>query len=201
MKGVGCGEAFVQAVNTFLYVRHEPVHCDAIFIPGSTHSEHVLRAAAMYNAGMAPYIVPSGRFAIGSDGFAGDSAFPTEWAWMRSLLLEQEIPDNAILKEDQATYTWENALFSRKVTDAAGLKIGRGMLCCLGHHARRALLYYQAAYPDTQWVVCPADLPGFSPEDWYLTAVGRELVLGEVRRLGSQVNDVFAAMLQTEEAT
>ena len=40
------------------------------------------------------------------------------------------------------------------------------------------------------------DVPGFNREDWYLTAEGRAMILGEVRRLGDQVNEVFAMMLE-----
>ena len=189
-------EAYIEAVSAFLYAEDAPSVCDAIFIPGSAWPEHVLKAAEMYRVGYAPVVVPSGRYAIGTEEFAGPKEFATEWAWMRSLLLEQGIPEKAILREDRATYTWENAQLSRKVCDAARLTIRKGMLCCRPHHARRALLYYQAAFPDTEWIVCPADVPGLNREDWYLTREGRDTILGEVRRLGSQVNEVFEQMLE-----
>ena len=105
----------------------------------------------------------------------------------RQVLLEDGVPDSAILREDQATFTWDNARKSRQVTDAAGLDIRRAILCCKGCHARRALLYYQAAFPGTRFLVCPARCPGLNPEDWFLTPLGRETVLGEVQRLGGQM--------------
>ena len=110
------------------------------------------------------------------------------------------MPDQAILREDQATYTWDNAQRSRRVTDAAGLRIHTAILCCQPCHARRALLYYQAAFPGTRFLVCPARCPGLNPEDWFLTPLGRETVLGEVQRLGGQIGEVFAGMLE-ENAT
>ena len=116
------------------------------------------------------------------------------------VLLEDGVPDSAILREDQATFTWDNARKSRQVTDAAGLDIRRAILCCKGCHARRALLYYQAAFPGTRFLVCPARCPGLNPEDWFLTPLGRETVLGEVQRLGGQIVEVFAGMLE-ENAT
>lgn len=187
---------FVQAVNRFLFVEDEPAPCDAIMIPGSSSPEHVLLAADLYHRGMAPVLIPSGRCPIGTERFTGDPAFDTEWAWMRSLLMAHGVPQEAILREDKATYTWENARLSRIAADSAGLTIRRGMLCCKGYHARRALLYYQAAFPETEWLVCPARIPGSSQEDWYLTREGQDRILGEVRRLGSQINDVFAEMLR-----
>ena len=126
--------------------------------------------------------------------------YETEWAYLRAVLEDAGVPDEAILREDQATYTWENAQLSRRVTDAMGLTVQRAILCCRSYHARRALLYYQAAFPEAEIRVCPASVPGFNRGDWYLTAEGRAMILGEVRRLGDQVNEVFAMMLEQRTA-
>lgn len=98
MNTLGCAQDYVKAVNDFIFVRHDPGPCDAIFVPGSSHREHVLKAAEMYHEGWARVIVPSGRYAIGSEGFTADPAFDTEWAWMRSILLNEGVPDKAILR-------------------------------------------------------------------------------------------------------
>ena len=187
---------YIRSVTEFIFVEHEPARCDVIFIPGASpaHVAHVDRAAAMYRAGLAPLVLPSGRYALGRDSLKG-GGFPTEWAWMRHRLMEGGVPEDAILREDEATFTWENARFSRRVTDALGIRVAQGMLCCRSFHARRALLYYQAAYPDTVWRVCPGYEPGLTREDWFRTKEGRARVLGEVRRLGDQINDVFEEML------
>ena len=109
--------------------------------------------------------------------------------------MKHGVPDSAILREDQATYTWENAQFSRDVLRAQGIPVKTAILCCKAFHARRALLYYQAAMPDVRFLVCPVQNPGCARDDWYLTEKGRARVLGEVQRLGSQVNEVFSMML------
>ena len=69
--------------------------------------------------------------------------------------------DHAILQEKQATYTYENAIFSRKLTDKLGLDIKKAILVCQAYHARRASLYYQVCYPETEILVCPV-IPGAS---------------------------------------
>lgn len=201
--------AFIQAVNDFLFLEDAPEQADILFVPGSRWPGNALRAAELYRQGYAPLVLPSGRFAKAANRFLGPeepyrAAYPgpfeTEWAYLRQVLLEGGVPDSAILREDQATFTWDNARRSRQVTDAAGLDIRRAILCCKGCHARRALLYYQAAFPGTRFLVCPARCPGLSPEDWFLTPLGRETVLGEVQRLGGQIGEVFAGMLE-ENAT
>jgi len=198
-------EGFIRAVTEFIYVEHAPKKAEVIFVPGAARPEHALRAAELYHAGYAPYILPSGRYSITAGKFLGvkeafreDYAgeYETEWAFLREVLLRAGVPDSAILREDQATYTWDNALKSRAVTDGLGLQIRRAILCCKPFHARRALMYYQAAYPQTEFLVCPCRMPGYGREEWFRTEKGRSLVLGEVRRLGDQVNEVFEMMLQ-----
>lgn len=189
---------YVRSVTEFIFVEHEPAQSDVIFVPGANpgHDAHVRRAAELYHAGYAPYILPSGKHAYGSQAVSGDTGFATEWAWMHHCLLSLGVPDSAILREEEATFTWQNAQFSRQVTDHLGLTVQQGLLCCRSFHARRALLYYQAAYPNTVWRVCPGEEVGLTRDDWYLTREGRAKVLGEVRRLGDQVNDVFEGMFQ-----
>ncbi len=198
-------ETFIRAVSDFIFVKDEPAPADVIFIPGNSSPEHALHAAALYHQGYAPYLLPSGRYSKVVGHFAGvapawqhvySGDYETEWAYLRDVLLRAGVPDQAILKEDQATYTWDNAVQSRKVTDRMGLQVQRAILCCRCMHARRALMYYQAAYPEAQILTCPVDIPGFSRSDWYLTREGQDAILGEVRRLGDQVNEVFAMMLE-----
>ena len=200
-------EGYIRAVGDFVFVEDAPERSDIIFVPGASRPEHARRAAELYRAGMAPYVLPSGRFPKGAGRFLGvkemfraeyPGEFETEWAFLRHVLMREGVPEEAILKEDQSTFTWENALLSRQVTDAMGLTVRTAILCCKSFHARRALLYYQAAFPRTRFLVCPAALPGYGREDWYLTEKGRAVVLGEVARLGEQIQEVFASMLSTK---
>ena len=68
---------------------------------------------------------------------------------------KEPVPQSAILREDQATYTYENAIYSRKVTDSLGMEI-------------------QRAIPLLQTLSCQKKsslLPAFStrtPDSWYV---------------------------------
>ena len=55
---------FIRAVTEFIFVQDAPEKADVIFIPGSRKVEHAIRAAELYRAGYAPYVLPSGRFTI-----------------------------------------------------------------------------------------------------------------------------------------
>ena len=201
-------ETFVRAVTDFIFVENEPLKSDVIFIPGASHPEHALRAAELFHQGMAEYLLPSGRYSVTLGRFKGvpeafrqdyPDAYETEWAYLRAVLMKAGVPEHAILREDQATYTWENAQYSRKVCDDRGLRVSRAILCCRAFHARRALMYYHAAFPDADILVCPAGVPGESRGDWFTNEKGRRRVMGEVSRLGGQVSEVFEMMLTGKE--
>ncbi len=197
-------ETFVRAVTDFIFVEDEPRKSDVIFIPGASHPEHALKAAELYHQGMAEYLLPSGRYSVTLGHFKGvpeafrrdyPDDYETEWDYLRTVLMKAGVPEHAILREDQATYTWENAQYSRKVCDGMGLEVKQAILCCRAFHARRAMMYYHAAFPETKILVCPAGVPGESRDDWFTNEKGRRRVMGEVSRLGTQVNEVFGMML------
>lgn len=198
-------ENFIRAMSDFVFVEDQPQKADVIFLPGSRKAEHAIRAAELYRAGYAPYVLPSGRFTISRGYFLElpeplrseyPGQFETEWHFLKAVLMKHGVPEEAILREDQATYTWENAQFSRDVLAQQGIPVRTAILACHAFHARRALLYYQAAMPEVHFLVCPAQTPGYTRNDWYLTEKGRTRVLGEVQRLGSQVSEVFSMMLE-----
>lgn len=139
----------------------------------------------------------SGKLSTGPDHRAvapqhnGATAYPTEWEFLRSVLWREGVPESAILKEDQATYTYENAIYSRQVTDALGLEINKAIICCQAYHARRCRLYYEILYPNTRFFICPTVTQGISRENWYKDPQKIDTVLGEIERWGSQFHDIL----------
>ena len=120
---------FLKIYTDFIFTEDQPEPADIIFIPGSAWPELALRAAGLWHRGFSPLILPSGRFSILSGGFSGPASmtekypgpYQTEWEFLRDVLLRQGVPPQAVLKEDTASYTYENAIRSRQVTDAACL--------------------------------------------------------------------------------
>lgn len=181
---------FINDITDFIFVEHKPEKADIIFIPGGDQGAIAVRAAELYLEGYAPWILPSGRFSkpVGHCTIPG---YETEWEFLRDILIGQGVPDAVVLEERQATYTYENAIYSRKVTDALGLKVERAILCPQACHARRALLYYEILYPDTEFVVCPAVTRGISRDNWFLEDGKIDVVLGELERCGSQFHEIL----------
>ena len=181
---------FIQDITDFIFVEDEPQKADIIFIPGGNQGAIAVKAAKLYREGYASWILPSGQYSklVGHCTIPG---YETEWEFLRDILIGEGVPKEVILKEQKATFTYENAIFSRQVTDALGLTVERAILCPQACHARRALLYYEILYPDTEFVVCPAVTRGISRYDWFLEDEKIDVVLGEMERCGSQFHEIL----------
>lgn len=184
-------EEFLEQIKEFIFVEEEPEKADIIFVPGNGYPQMAEKAAQLYKDGFAPYILPSGRYSVEKGKFGGVLAkrerycmqYETEWDFLKDVLVKNGVPREAILRENRATFTYENALFSREVTDSAGISVRKAILCCKSSHARRALMYYQHVFPEAEIVTVPVAADGVSRENWNQTEKGVEEVLGEVSRI------------------
>ena len=206
---------FMKNVEEFVFAESQPEKADIIFVPGNGFPDMAEKAASLYREGYAPYILPSGRYSITLGKFAGvqskkeiyggdskkmkcvitavqshqeiyDGEYETEWEFLKNVLLKNGVPEEAILMENQATFTYENAIFSRQVTDLHKIQVKKAILCCKTYHARRSLMYYQLLYPETVIMVCPACPDGITRENWRETETGVEAVTGEIDRIVKQ---------------
>lgn len=190
---------FLNQISDFIFVENEPQKSDIIFVPGNGYPQMAERAAELYRDGYAPYILPSGRFSTVTGVFSGVLArkdsypggFLTEWEFLKTVLVKNGVPEEAILREDYATFTYENAIYSRQVTDKAGICVKKAILCCKTYHTRRAFMYYQLLYPETEFRVCSSCVDGINKENWKETEEGVAAVTGEVSRIIRQ----FSLML------
>lgn len=187
-------EEFLKEAENFIFVENKPEPADIIFVPGNGYPQMAERAALLYKEGYAPYILPSGRYSITNGKFAGvlakgekyNGKYDTEWEFLADVLMKNGVPKQAILKEDHATYTYENAIFSRHVTDGMGLQVKKAILCCKSYHARRALMYYQRLFPESEILVCPSCTDSISRNNWKDTEKGIDEVTGEITRIIKQ---------------
>ena len=199
-------QAFLDQITEFVFAEHKLEQADIIFIPGSGHPQLAEEAARLYHQGWAPWILPSGRYSITTGKFSGvldkqecyQGSYETEWDFLSQVLQEKGVPGAAILKEDRATYTYENAIYSRQVTDSMGLEIKKAILCSKPYHARRCLLYYQLLYPDTRFMVYPIKDSKIQRDNWSLTEEGTRLVFGELERMGTQFHEIMREMRETQ---
>ena len=191
-------EEFIKETSEFIFAENKPEKADIIFVPGNGYSQMAERAAQLYAKKYAPFVLPSGKYSISAGRFGGvltgqkryNGEYQTEWEFMKDVLLKEGVPEEVILREDGATFTYQNAINSRKVTDAVGIRVKKAIICCKAQHARRCKLYYQYLYPQTTFLICPSDV-GINRENWFDTQKGRKEVLGEVEKCGEQLQRIF----------
>ncbi len=114
-------------------------------------SDRVLHAARLFRAGRAPLVVPSGGRVPWS------AAARTEAAEMADLLAEWGVPREAIVLEEKARTTSENAVETAKLLRARGI---RGVLLVTSSlHMRRALAAFRAEGAEAIPSPCDARVP------------------------------------------
>ncbi|MBO4423514.1 MAG: YdcF family protein [Clostridia bacterium] len=191
---------FIKDTTEYIFISSPPRPSDVIFLPGGSDPSLPEKAAELYRAGYAPYLVASGKFGkelgrfkpvkFKSEVYAGD--YKTEAEFYRDVLTRNGVPDDAVICEEEAEYTHQNAEFSAALLKKLGVRVRSAILVCKAFHARRAYTYYQNAFPDAEISVTPVAGFGISAENWYKTELGRKRVAGELKRLGEQFESLAA---------
>jgi len=95
--------------------------------------ERAVEAVRLYRRYKLPLIVTGG--AVFSKG--------SEAAAIKTYLISLGVPEKAILTEERARDTWENAVFSKKICDEKGY--ARPLVVTSAYHMRRAVLSFEKA--------------------------------------------------------
>lgn len=194
----------ITDISNYIFVCDEPDKVDAIFLPGGSHPEQPEYAAELYKQGIAPILIVSGGVSVKRTKFDGvkskadicNGDYKTDCKFLTDALNINGVPKSAIYGEDKSGHTRDNAFFSKKVADENGLSIKTAIIVCKAFHARRCLMLYSLAFPDTKFYVCPVVCMEITKEDWYKTEQGIDCVLGELARCGNQfVGDIKEYLL------
>ena len=124
---------FFDPITDFIFIEHEVEAADVIFIPGGPCGEIALHAAELYHQGYAPLLIPSGKHSILDPIYRGAQSpekyrgreFPTEADFFSTILLDQDVPSSCIRPERQATFTYENAIYTESLRMRSVLPSGR----------------------------------------------------------------------------
>ena len=167
-----------DCISDFMFFETELSCSDIILIPGASHPQLMERAAMLYHQGFAPFILPSGGSTPHVD--------TTEWEFLRNVGISLGVPSEAILKEDQATNTFENSRFSLDVLLQNGITPKKVILVCKNYHARRALLTYQLTFPtETTFYLSPViDKTGVTKDNWFQDEDRIKYVMNELEKVG-----------------
>ncbi len=111
-----------DCITDLVFVKTEIKAADIILVPGGSHPQLMEKAAELYNQGLAPYILPSGHYNPKIPDYN------SEWEFLKSIGVKLGVPEQLILKEDQAAHTFENAEFSWKVIKETNIPVKKAIL-------------------------------------------------------------------------
>ncbi|WP_409340416.1 YdcF family protein [Paenibacillus sp. MBLB4367] len=153
----------------------EIVPSDIILVPGGSHIRPMELAAELFKTGMANYILPSGGYnaKIGK----------TEWEFLKDIGISSGVPEDRILKEDQAKNTFDNARNSWKVIVEQQIEVRRAIIVSKSFFSRRALMTYQTVFPETVIFQVKQDDSRLNRENWYYNELGIKTVLTEAEKI------------------
>lgn len=184
----------ITDISNFIFVADTPEKVDAIFLPGGSHPAQPEYAAELYSRGLAKWVLPSGGVSVKRDKWPGvrekadiyQGDYSSDCEFFTDVLVKNGVPMTAIFGENQSGHTRDNAFLTRKVADEYGLQIKTAIIVCKAFHARRCLMLYQMAFPETKIKVCPVPCYNITKENWHQTEAGIDRVLGELARCGGQ---------------
>ncbi|WP_425539163.1 YdcF family protein [Microaceticoccus formicicus] len=189
----------IKELTDFIFMENELKASDLIMLPGSRSIETIELAASIYKEGLAPYILASGAFSKDVGRFEWEKIrrneykkdFKTEYEFMKHGLQLNGVPESTILKEDTATYTYQNALRSKEMLVKEGIKHDRIILCVKDYHARRSFMYFDMVFPDSEILIAPAYIEVASKDHWMKSELGIRVITGEMRKIGEQFYDLY----------
>lgn len=194
----------IETYTSFIFVEQRPETADILLIPGSPTAALGIKAAELYREGYVQRILVSGGHSICEEKLvipekelsACPGSYASEAEFLTAVMVKNGVPKDAIWQETEATYTYENAILSRRLLQSYGYPVKKALLCCKPSHARRCLLYYHLLFPDTQLLVCPCEHT-VTAGNWYRSAEGIDTVLGELKRCGTQFGEILKEGLET----
>lgn len=188
----------IQDISNFIFMEDSPKKCDIILIPGTSKSAITEKAGELYCLGFAPYVMPSGLYSSALGRFAAENIdnpryageYATDFEYCKHILMENGVPESAILREDRATNSMENAMYSAQAAKNAGIEVKRAIICCQAFHARRAFLSYSCHFRGVELLVVPTATQGITRDDWYMSEKGYKKVMGEVAKCGAYFKEL-----------
>ena len=189
----------IEDITKFIFIKDEPEKADIIFIPGSSNWVLAETAARLYKEDKAGKIMPSGMYFYQFGRFMNErvtderykGVYRTEAEFLASVLIKNGVPDEDVIKEERATNTYENAIFSKELIKEMGIEVKTAILCPQAFHARSAFMTYSHLFPDTEFYVVPTDTQGITAGNWHKTERGIQVVLGELKKCGEYFEEYF----------
>lgn len=168
----------------YLSASDKPMPSDAIFVFGSTTPLRIESAIDLYNRGLAPKLLISGR-----GPFYGKTEDVTEAKKYAELAIIAGVPQSDIILEEESITLVDNIRRSLNILDSLDIKLNSVIIVNSPYTQRRGWCMWRKYLPDSAklYRVNSETGPNFKPNTWYLNESGIRVVLGEFIKLRNGV--------------
>ena len=183
-----------RALGHFLVVSNDLKKADVIVVL-SGDDERVGQAVALYNQGLAGYIIMSG----------GVNESPVTMAEsMKRQARGMGVPEDNIILEPQALHTYQHPVLVAPLLRDHGFT--SAIIVSSPYHMRRVALLFNRAFKRSgvKLMYCPAANSWFNPDTWWKSASGRKVVYLEyvkmtVNIFGKKVSELVSRLAHGTE--
>ncbi len=191
----------VKEIGDFIFLEDEPQKCNVIITVGGSFPQIAEKSAELYKSGFADYVLAGGGVSVKTGVFTGvkdkkdiySGDYKTECDLYEDVLIKNGVPKSAIVREDRSGHTRANAECAAAVLKEQGISAEKMILVCKRFHARRCLMFFQSAFPETEILVVPADIEvgemNITKDNWHTSSYGIKRVMGELARCGDQLTE------------
>ena len=137
------------------HMNHELAKADCILALGSHDLRVADRAAELYLQGWAPLVIMSG----GLGNFTQEMWTEKEADKFAAIAIQNGVPADAILIENQSTNTGENIMFTQQLLKTKGMDIQRFIVVQKPYMERRSYATFKKHWPDKELMVTSPQIP------------------------------------------
>lgn len=189
----------IEDIKDFVFMNSPLSKADLIIVPGSLSYQTVELAADLYKKGYAPKVLASGGYSKDIGRFEWEKIkkeayrkeFETEFEYMKYILVENGVPEEAILKEDKSQYTFENALKSKEVLEELNMEVKKVILVAKDYHTRRCFMYFDYVFEDVEFLMAAATIHEASRDNWTKSELGIRVIMREFKKISKQFYNLY----------
>lgn len=174
----------LNAAYQYLSQEDKPQVSDLIFVFGGRTPLRIETAITLFNDGLAPRILVSGRGPL----YDGTIEIP-EARKYAEIAMANGVPQSAILIEDESITLVDNIKRSLSLLESSGTSVNSLIIVNSPYVQRRGWCMWRKYLPDScrLYRVNCATGPDLRPETWYRNQDGLRVVLGEFIKLRTGV--------------
>lgn len=146
-------DTLAKTIWDYMLMHQDLKPADAIFALGSNDSRVAERAADLYLAGLAQYVICSG-----GNGKASELSRP-EAEIFGDIVIKKGVPSDKVILEPNSTNTGENVQFVKKLLEEKGLNFNSFILVQKPYMERRTYATFRKQWPEAECQVTSPQIP------------------------------------------